>query len=414
MKIGILSHPPTWTTGFGITCKKIALGLSIAGHDVICVGFSFGIITPTKDDQGNFPFRIWKGNQEKDEVEAIGNFIGEENPDAILLNYDIAAVGYFISLLKIQKFSKKLFAHLVIDGFPAAHNLLQAIDELDGIIVPTKASQRYLRSEGLKKVYYAPHGVDENEFFPLNKRDIRTTLDFATNMEKDFIIGVFAKNDERKQIPKVLLAMHHLIFKHKQKNIFLYVHSEIKPLVGTGWDLDFIAGNLKIKSHVIFTERKFLPQIGIEHSHRTNEVNSNKRPLSYLERINMCDVIVNVPFSGGFELCNLEAQACGIPLITINDSGNIKEVVGESALLIEPKLNNIWTNGAVINLIDEIDLANEILRLRNDSVLKQSLRQKGLMNIKKYNWSHLEKMAAKMITAQRIKNTKPGTSLSKI
>jgi glycosyltransferase involved in cell wall biosynthesis len=397
MKICILSHPANWTTGFGITCYKIATGLSKNGYQVYCAGFSFGIVSPEETAQTNANFTIWNGNKEKTELEAVGNFIKEVEPDVIILNFDIGAVVYFLNLLKLNNVKQKIFAHTVLDGFPASEKFIAALAEIEGVIVPTQATKKYLKSAGLKNVHYAPHGVDTGEFFPMDKGVIRKKINL--NIKKDFIIGVFGKNDERKQIPRVLLALHHLIYNLKQKNIYLYIHSETQRIVGTGWDLEFIAGYLKLKNHIIFTEKSFKPQIGIEQGGSAAQQDTANKALTYLERINMCDVIVNVPFSGGFELCTVEAQACGIPLITINDNGNIQEVAGEGALLVEPKIKNIWINGAFIHYVDEIDVAEKILLLRNDKALQQSLKEKGLNNIKRYTWRHLEKAIEKVITA---------------
>jgi glycosyltransferase involved in cell wall biosynthesis len=397
MKICILSHPAFWATGFGITCCKIATSLSKNGHEVYCAGFSFGIVSSEEIVQTNYNFTIWNGNKEKTEPEAVHNFIMDVEPDIIILNFDIAAVVYFLNLLKLNHVKQPIFAHTVLDGFPTPEKFIDALAKIEGVIVPTKATRKYLKSTGLKNVHYAPHGVDTSEFFPLDKSSIRKKLNLT--IKKDFVIGVFGKNDERKQIPRVLLALHHLIYNLKQKNIYLYIHSETQPIIGTGWDLEFIAGYLKLKKHIIFTERGFRPQIGIEQGGSAAQQVTTSKTLTYLERINMCDVIVNVPFSGGFELCTVEAQACGVPLITINDSGNIQEVAGDGALLVEPKTKNIWRNGAIVYYADEIDVAEKILLLRNDKALQESLKEKGLRNIKRYTWHHLEKTMEKVITA---------------
>ncbi len=389
MKIGLFSHHPAWTTGFGVTANRIALSLSKLGHDVVCVGFAFGIVSSKEDKDSGKPYRVWSGCLDKMEARGVGEFLEQENPDMIFVNFDISAAIYFISLLKYHKYSKKVYAHLVLDGFPVSPSFLEFVSKLDAVIVPTRASLKYLKTEGLKNVHYAPHGVNTKEFFPLDKNAIRARQGFDKQFRKKFIIGVFAKNDERKQLAKIFMAIQYLVFGLKQKNIFLYVHAEVKPNLGTGWDLEFLADYLKIKKHVIFTEKSFQPQIGVGLT--TSATAGPGKPLSYLERINMCDVIVNVPFSGGFELCNVEAQACGIPVITTDDGGNIKEVVNDSAILVKSRMKSIWTNGAIVHLIDEIDLAHELLRVKSDPLLRQSLREKGLENIKRYSWRLLEK-----------------------
>ncbi|RVU00432.1 hypothetical protein EOD41_13220 [Mucilaginibacter limnophilus] len=397
MRIGIISHPAYWTTGFGITCRKIATSLSKNGHQVYCAGFSFGIVSSEAADKENFNFTIWSGNKEATELDAVGNFVKEIEPDIIILNFDIGAVEYFLNLLKLNVVKQKIFAHTVLDGFPAAEKYINALKEIEGVIVPTQATKKYLKSAGVKNVFYAPHGVDTDDFFPIDKSTIREKL--GLNLKSDFIIGVFAKNDERKQIPKVLLALHHLVYNLRQKNIYLYIHSETRRIVGTGWDLESITGYLKLNKHVLFTEKSFKPQIGVELGNTISSKDIPNKPLTYLERINMCDVIVNVPFSGGFELCTVESQACGVPLITINDGGNIKEVAGDGALLIEPKLKNIWINGAFIYYVDEVEIAEKLMLLRYDKTLREALKAKGLNNIKRYTWQLLEKVIEKACTA---------------
>ena len=389
MKIGLFSHHPDWATGFGVTAGKIALSLSKLGHEVVCVGFAFGIVSSKEGEENSRPYRIWNGSLEKMEAYGVGEFLEQEKPDIIFLNFDIAAVIYFLSLLKFNQYNKKIYAHSVLDGFPVSPSFLAFVRELDAMIVPTRASLKYLKREGLTNIHYAPHGVNTKEFFPLDKHAIRSRQGFDTQFRNKFIIGAFAKNDERKQLPKIFMAVQHLVFELKQKDVLLYVHAEVKPNLGTGWDLEFLADWLKIKKHVIFTEKSFLPQIGVGLAPSGDA--DRRKPLSYLERINMCDVIVNVPFSGGFELCNVEAQACGVPVITTDDGGNIKEVVNDSAILLKPKMKSVWTNGAIVHLIDEVDLAHALLRVKCDPLLRQNLREKGLENIKRYSWRLLEK-----------------------
>jgi glycosyltransferase involved in cell wall biosynthesis len=394
MNIGIISHSPAWTSGFGTTCNKIAHSLSNAGHTVtcFCVGEFAEIIEVDSDD---YPFKIWKPGLERSNlINSVGKFLEIINPDVVVINYDIAATAQFIKFCKVSNWNKKIFAHIAIDGFPAYGHVITTVKGLSGIIVPTKASQKYLRSQGLQKVWYAPHGVNQAEFTPLNKDDIKLKLGIKKKINKDFIIGVFAKNEERKQLQKVFLALRHLVFNLKQKNIWLYVHSQTKPEINKGWDLEHLANHLNLTRHIIFTDKNFRQDEGVE---RLANSTDNPNRLSYIERINMCDIIVNIPLSGGFELCNIEAQSCGVPVITVNDDGNIKEVVGDSAILLKPALKTIWGSGAWINMIDEIELANQILEIRNNPYMSEQFRQKGFENINRFPWKKLENAVQKLV-----------------
>jgi glycosyltransferase involved in cell wall biosynthesis len=390
MKVGIISHSPLWTTGFGVTSGRIARSLLDSGHIVCC--FSLGE-TPVLSGQP--PFNIYPAEWTSAYNDFSG-FLNTESPDVLLINFDINAAGYFIRFCKLLKWKGKLFGHIVLDGFPVYETLLEPLKDLDGIIVPTKAAKKYLNSVGIKNIHYAPHGVSD-DFIPLkSKKGTRLKLGLQGNLSHAFMIGVFAKNEERKQIPKILMALHHIVYNLKQKNILLYLHTQAQPDLNKGWDLEFIVDQLKLNRQVIFTAKNFRQDKGVERAFNA-ATNPDAKQLNYIERLNMCDVIVNIPFSGGFELCNIEAQACGIPLITIDDSGNIKEVVQESALLMQPALKNIWGNGATVYLVDEVELAERIIRIKNDPELQQSIRQKGFENARRFTWNKLEYTVKKII-----------------
>jgi hypothetical protein len=162
MKIAIISHSPQWTTGFGITCRRIAESLSNSGHEVIC--FSLGELEDYDSPSHNI--RIWPTSWPK-AFERLRLLFTEERPESIIINFDIKAVAYFIKFCKLLDYNKPIYAHIVVDGFPVYDDIIKEISQLSGIIVPTKISQAYLRRKKIKNVYYASHGVDLTEFFPM-------------------------------------------------------------------------------------------------------------------------------------------------------------------------------------------------------------------------------------------------------
>jgi glycosyltransferase involved in cell wall biosynthesis len=81
----------------------------------------------------------------------------------------------------------------------------------------------------------------------------------------------------------------------------------------------------------------------------------------------------------GFGLPPLEAMACGTPVITSNVT-SIPEVVGEAALLIDPKSPK--------------QIADAIRKLLADGILQQQLREKGMAQAQEFTW---EKAAQRVI-----------------
>ncbi len=73
----------------------------------------------------------------------------------------------------------------------------------------------------------------------------------------------------------------------------------------------------------------------------------------------------------GFGLPPVEAMACGVPVLTSNLC-SLPEVVGDAGILIDP--------------YDIEAIAHGMRRLVDDSGLRQTLRQKGLLRASQYTW----------------------------
>jgi len=96
-------------------------------------------------------------------------------------------------------------------------------------------------------------------------------------------------------------------------------------------------------------------------------------PLNDLVRVyNGARALIYPSLYEGFGIPVLEAMACGIPVIT-SDCCAMKEVAGESALLVSPEST------------EEILYAIE--RVMSDDELCKDLRQKGLKHAKTFSWA---------------------------
>ncbi|MEK6618013.1 MAG: glycosyltransferase family 1 protein [Nitrospirota bacterium] len=73
----------------------------------------------------------------------------------------------------------------------------------------------------------------------------------------------------------------------------------------------------------------------------------------------------------GFGMPVLEAMACGAPVITSNTTA-LPEVAGDAAVLVNPE--------------DAEELANEMIRVLENSALRDTLRAKGFQRVKQFTW----------------------------
>ena len=91
--------------------------------------------------------------------------------------------------------------------------------------------------------------------------------------------------------------------------------------------------------------------------------------LSYLYQ--KAEALLYPSFIEGFGLPILEAQDCGLPVITSNIS-SLPEVAGEGAVLIDPKNTS--------------EIAEAMKKISSDQVFRQNLIECGRENAKKFSW----------------------------
>ncbi|MBI4531146.1 MAG: glycosyltransferase family 4 protein [Candidatus Latescibacteria bacterium] len=90
-----------------------------------------------------------------------------------------------------------------------------------------------------------------------------------------------------------------------------------------------------------------------------------------VELYQAADVYVDPSLYEGFGFQVVEAMACGTPVITSNVT-SLSEVVGDAGILLPPT--------------DTEAFANNLVRVLSDEDLWQSMRHKGLAQVKRFSW----------------------------
>ncbi len=124
---------------------------------------------------------------------------------------------------------------------------------------------------------------------------------------------------------------------------------------------------------------------------------STGRVLSYVDRLNCCDVVVNVPHSGDIEQVILEAQACGVPLVHTDDEGIMAEAVGAGGVLLPACDIGTGRCGERIHHVAAADIADAVESILKDEGLRCGLREASLENASRYTWTAVRIGACELV-----------------
>jgi glycosyltransferase involved in cell wall biosynthesis len=163
------------------------------------------------------------------------------------------------------------------------------------------------------------------------------------------IIGTVMRNQRRKLYPDLFEAFKLFLDKSKDKNYYLYCHTSYPDL---GWDIPELLQQHEISSKVLFTyvcpeTNNVFPSLfrgAIQESPFTKQYNAQlcsvKNGASYEQLasiINLFDLYVQYANSEGFGLPQVEAAACGVPIMSTDYSAMESVVRKLSGVPLKPK-----------------------------------------------------------------------------
>ena len=202
----------------------------------------------------------------------------------------------------------------------------------------------------LDKIKVIYEGVDE-KFKPIADCGIINAVKTKYGLDKPFIffVGVWRNHKNVAGLVKVFD-----ILKKKYK-----------------WQGNLVLGGQE-DAHYLEVS-KTIKSLGLENEIiRPGFISDEEMPVFY----SLARAFVNPSLIEGFGLNNLEAHACGCPVVS-SSATSLPEVSGQAAVYFNP--NNIK------------EMAEKIYQVISDENLRQSLRQKGFEQAKKFSWEKCAK-----------------------
>lgn len=194
------------------------------------------------------------------------------------------------------------------------------------------------------RVVVVPAGVGP-EYRPISDRSVLDPVRKRYSLPERFILHV-GTLEPRKNLVRLMEALCNIAAEEPETRLVL--------VGGKGWlysDIFASVDRLGLRDRVVFPG--YIAEADL--------------PAVY----NLATVFAYPSIYEGFGIPPLEAMACGTPVVCSNSS-SLPEVVGGAALLVDPQ--------------DTDALASALLRALNDSGLRATLRQRGLMQAGLFTW----------------------------
>lgn len=232
---------------------------------------------------------------------------------------------------------------------------------MDAIFTVSRTSRDLLVKEyGLapEKIVLTPNATDA-KYQPLDAtRLVETHRKYTAG--RPFILHV-SNFSARKNPWTLLKAFRHTVKSGQFPDLLLVI-------VGNGWSQNEMVGRYlqehNMAGHVLLTG--FIPEADLP------------------KLFNLAKLFVFPSLSEGFGMPNLEAMACGCPVIT-TDAFAIPEVVGGAAWILKNKL-------------DHVELAEAIHQLLFSDTDRARLQTAGLQRVQDFSW---EKSARNLLATYR-------------
>jgi glycosyltransferase involved in cell wall biosynthesis len=230
------------------------------------------------------------------------------------------------------------------DRFLLNFHTKRAVKMADKIIAPSEATKKdiikfYKIDENKIEVVY--HGVNSIKYQVSGIKQ-----DFKKNINILFVGTI----QPRKNLVKLIEAFELLKTRYK----LCVISYKLIIAGGKGWMADEVYKKAK--------ESKFSDEIIF-----TGSVSDDELADLYKN----AEIFVMPSLYEGFGLPVLEAMSYGVPCV-VSDNSSLREIAGDSALLVDAHNSN--------------DIAEKINILLNDEELRKDLSHRGLENIKKFSW----------------------------
>ena len=341
------------------------------------------------------------------------NQFGEWRFEEVLLNFkpDIVFDIRDFWMLDYQQRSpfRRMFHWVImptVDAAPQNEQWIATYSDAEAVFNYSDWGYEVLKSESngtINCLGSAPPSADEAYQPAENKQKHKEDLGFDKDIK---IIGTIMRNQRRKLFPDLFESFKKFLDTTNKKNIFLYCHTSYPDI---GWDIPKLLNRYGLSSKVLFTyscincEHAF-PSFFADAKTKCPKCGSGNAGLASVKNgvsyeflssiMNTFDLYIQYANSEGFGLPQVEAAACGIPVMSVDYSAMSSVVRKLGGTPLKPKaLYGELETGCYRAVPDNDFTAKEMAKFFDKSDEEQlEIGKKTRKNFEKhYQWDQTAK-----------------------
>lgn len=237
-----------------------------------------------------------------------------------------------------------------------------------------------------------------------NKKTHKENMGFD---EDTLIVGTVMRNQRRKLFPDLFDAFRKFLDRYKKNDVFLYCHTSYPDL---GWDLPKLINRYGLSSRIIVTYvcpncQHAFPMYFSDARTKCSQCGGYSASLAnvqsgvsyeFLSQImNTFDLYIQYANSEGFGLPQVEAAACGVPVMSIDYSAMSSVVRKLDGYAVKPKAHYNELETGCDRAVPDNDIAADMLHqffTLAEKERDEKGRQARALFEKHYQWDKTAKM----------------------